>query len=76
MQYRGSPTSTVSITTISNSTNFRAIGIELVLVEFLPDCYVVKLVLVEIVYVVPTSMNFPWYNFFQIPKIVLSEDPL
>ena len=34
--------------TISTSTNFRAIGIKLVLVEFLTDCYVVKLVLVEI----------------------------
>ena len=44
--------------TVSTSTNFRAIGIELVLVEFLPDCYVVKLVLVEIGYVVPTSTNF------------------
>ena len=69
--YRGSPTSTVS-----TSTNFRAIGIKLVLVEFLPDCYVVKLVLVEIGYVIPTSTNFAQYNFFQIPKIVLSKDPL
>ena len=54
--YRGggdSPTST-----ISTSTNFRAIGIKLVLVEFLPDRYVVKLVLVEIGYVVLTSTNF------------------
>ena len=45
--YRGSPTSTVSTSTvststISTSTNFKAIGIKLVLVEFLPDCYVVK----------------------------------
>ena len=56
--YRGSPTSTVSTSTISTSTNFRAIGMKLVLVEFLPDCYVVKLVLVEIGYVIPTSTNF------------------
>ena len=56
--YRWSPTSTVSTSTISTSTNFRAIGIELVLVEFLTDCYVVKLVLVEIGYVVTTSTNF------------------
>ena len=42
------PTGTVSTSTISTSTNFRAMGIELVVVEFLPDCYVVKLVLVEI----------------------------
>ena len=27
-------------------------------VEFLPDCYVVKSVLVEIDYVIPTSTNF------------------
>ena len=39
-------------------------------------CYVVKLVLVEIGYVVLTSMNFGLYNFLKIPKIVLSEDPL
>ena len=57
-KYRGSPTSTVSTSTISISTNFRAIGIKLVLVEFLTDCYVVKLVLVEIDYVVTTSTNF------------------
>ena len=57
-KYKGSPTSTVSTSTISTSTNFRAIGMKLVLVEFLPDCYVVKLVLVEIGYVIPTSMNF------------------
>ena len=44
--------------TVSTSTNFRAIGIKLVLVEFLPDCYVVKSVLVEICYVIPTSTNF------------------
>jgi len=31
-KYRGSPTSTVSISTISTSTNFIAIGIKLVLV--------------------------------------------
>jgi hypothetical protein len=52
-KYWGSPTSTVSTSTISTSTNFRAIGIKLVLVEFLPDRYVVKLVLVEIGYVIP-----------------------
>ena len=56
--YRESPTSKVSTSTISTSTNFRAIGIELVIVEFLPDCYVVKFVLVEIGYVIPTSTNF------------------
>ena len=56
--YRGSPTSTVSTSTISTSTNFRAIGIKLVLVELLPYCYVVKLVLVEIGNVVPTSTSF------------------
>ena len=43
---------------ISTSTNFRAIGMKLVLVEFLHDRYVVKLVLVEIGYVIPTSTNF------------------
>jgi hypothetical protein len=48
----------VSTSTISTSKNFRAIGIKLVLVEFLPDRYVVKLVLVEIGYVIPTSTNF------------------
>ena len=36
---------------ISTSMNFRPIGIILVLVECLPDCYVVKLGLVEIGYV-------------------------
>ena len=35
-----------------------------------------KIVLVEIGYVIPTSTNFAQYDFFQIPKIVLSEDPL
>ena len=39
------------------------------------NCYVVKLVLVEIGYVVLTSTNFALYDFFKIPKIVLSEDP-
>ena len=34
-QYRGSPTSTVSTSTISTSMNFIAIGIRLLLVEFL-----------------------------------------
>ena len=57
-------------------TNFRAIGIKLVLVELLPDCYVVKFILVEIGYLVPTSTNFEQYDFFQIPKMVLSEDSL
>ena len=35
VEYRGSPTSTVSTSTISTSTNFIAIGIKLVLVELL-----------------------------------------
>ena len=74
--YRGSPTSTVSTSTISTSTNFIAIGIKLVLVEFLWNCYVVKIVLVEIGYVELTSANFAYYDFFKIPKIVLREDPL
>ena len=52
----------VSTSTISTSTNFIAIGI--------------KLVLVEIGYVVLTSTNFAQYDFFKIPKIVLSEDPM
>ena len=56
--YRESPTSMVSTSTISTSTNFRTIGMKIVLVEFLPDCYVVKLVLEEIGYVIPTSTNF------------------
>ena len=56
--YRGSPTSTVSTSTISTSTNFIAIGIKLVLVGDPLYCYVVKLVLVEIGYVVLTSLNF------------------
>ena len=58
MYARGSPISTVSTSTISTSTNFIAIGIELVLVEFWWNCYVVKLVLVETGYVVLTSTNF------------------
>ena len=58
LMYRGSPTSTVSTSTISTSTNFSAIGIKLVLVESWWDCYVLRLVLVEIGYVVLTSMNF------------------
>ena len=37
--------------------------------------YIVKSILVEIVYVVPTSTNFAMYDFFQVPKIVLSGDP-
>ena len=56
--YRGSPTSTVSTSTISTSTIFFAIGMKSVLVESEWDCYVVKLVLVEIGYVVLTSTNF------------------
>ena len=56
--YRGFPTSTVSTSTISTSANSDAIGINLVLVEFLWNCYVVKIVLVEIGYVVLTSTNF------------------
>ena len=52
VSYRGSPTSTVS-----TSTNSNAIGINLVLVEFLWNCNVVKIVLVEIGYVVLTSTN-------------------
>ena len=51
-------TSTVSTSTISTSTNFIAIGIKLVLVGDPLYCYVVKLVLVEIGYVVLTSTNF------------------
>ena len=55
--------------------------VEIVLVEtvLVGDplyCYVVKLVLVKIGYVVLTSTNFAKYDFFKIPKIVLSEDPL
>ena len=46
--YRGSPTSTVFTSTISTSTNFIAIGIKSVLVEFSRIGYVVKFVLVEI----------------------------
>ena len=65
---RGSPTST-----ISTSTNFIAIGMKLVLVGYPLYCYVVKLVLVEIGYVVLTSTNFEQYDFFKIPKIVLSD---
>ena len=61
---------------VSTSMNVRAIGLKLVLVEFLPDCYVVKLVIVEIGYVVLTNMNFAQNDFFKIPKIVLSEDLL
>ena len=53
-KYRGSPASTVSTSTISTSTNFFAIGIKSVLVESEWDCYVVKLVLVEIGYVYST----------------------
>ena len=41
-----------------HSTNFRVIDIKSVLVELLPYCYVIKLVLVEVGYVVPTSTNF------------------
>ena len=73
---QGVPTSTVSTSMISSSTNFIAIGTKLVLVEFLWNCYVVKIVLVEIGYAVLTSTNLAQYNFFKIPKIVLNEDPL
>ena len=45
MNYRGSPTSTVSTSTISTSTIFIAIGIKSVLVEFSRIGYVVKFVL-------------------------------
>ena len=55
---QGVPTSTVSTSTISTSTNFIAIGIKLVLVESGWNCYAVKLVLVEIGYVLLTSTNF------------------
>ena len=51
-------TSTVSTSMISTSTNFKVIGKKLVLVEFPWNYYVVKLVLVEIDYVVLTSTNF------------------
>ena len=50
-------------------------SIKLVLLEFLCTQYVVKFVLVEIDYVVPTSTNFAQYDFSQVPKIILSEDP-
>ena len=43
---------------ISTSTNFCTIGIKLVLAESGWNCYVVKLVLVEIGYAVLTSTNF------------------
>ena len=41
---------------------------KLVPVEFLPNCYVVKLVLVEIGYVVPTSNIFFIVRYFPNPK--------
>ena len=47
----------------STSMNVRAIGLKLVLVEFLPDCYVVKLVIVEIGYVVPTRVHITEADF-------------
>ena len=74
--FMGFPTSTVSTSMISTRTNFIAIGIKLVLVEFLWNCCVVKIVQVEIGYAVLTSTNFAQYDFFKIPKIVLNEDPL
>ena len=52
--------------TVSTSTNFSAIGIKFVVVEF----FINKFVLVEF------STNFTQYDFFQVPKIVLSGDPL
>ena len=39
-------------------------------------CYEVKFVLVEIGDTVPKGTNFPEYNFFQVPKIMLSGDLL
>ena len=63
IKVQGVPTSM-----ISTSTNFSAIGIKLVLVESWWNCNVVKLVLVEIGYVVLTSTNFALYDFFQNPK--------
>ena len=48
----------VSTIMISTSTNFIAIGIKFVPVGDPLYCYVVKLVLVEIGYVVLASMNF------------------
>ena len=54
---QGSPTRTVSTSTISTGTNFIAIGIKLVLVGDPLYCYVVKLVREEIGYVVLTSTN-------------------
>ena len=65
----------VSTSAISTSTNFRAIGIKLVPVEFLPNCYVVKLVLVEIGYVVPTSNIFFIVRYFPNPKNRTKQGP-
>ena len=48
LDYRGSPTSTVSTSAISTSTIFIAIDIKSELVEFSRIGYVVKFVLVEI----------------------------
>ena len=58
LKYRGSPTSTVSTSTNSTSTIFSAIGIKFVLSGISSIAYVVKFVLVEIDYAVPTSTNF------------------
>ena len=58
LQYRGSPTSTVSTNTNSTSTIFSAIGIKIRTSGISRIGYVVKFVLVEIGYVVPTSTNF------------------
>ena len=68
------PTSMVSIGTNSTCTNFSAIGVKFVLVEFL----ISKFVLVEfsLCTYYSSSTNFAQYNFLQVPKIVLSEDPL
>ena len=59
--YRMSPTSTVSSSTISTSMNFFRLICKW-------NCYVVKFVLVEIGYLVPTCMNFAYYGFFPGPK--------
>ena len=48
---------------------------KLVPVEFLPNCYVVKLVLVEIGYVVPTSNIFFIVRYFPNPKNRTKQGP-
>ena len=59
----------VSTSTISTSTNFIAIGKKLVLVGDPLYCYVVKLVLVEIGYVVTTSTNLYHENSSRVLKL-------